>query len=166
MHISLIVMQPRIENLNEKKLVGKRLVMSFANNKTRELWQSFMPQRNEILNKIGNDMYSMQIYAPAYFSNFNPHNEFEKWATVEVTDFNNIPTGMEHFTLAKGTYAVFIHKGSSNDNGTYQYIFHTWLPGSDYLLDHRPHFEIIGEKYKNGDPESEEEIWIPVKLKA
>jgi len=33
-------------------------------------------------------------------------------------------------------------------------------------LDNRPHFEVLGEKYKNGDPESEEEIWIPVKEKA
>jgi AraC family transcriptional regulator len=32
-------------------------------------------------------------------------------------------------------------------------------------LDNRPHFEILGEKYKQGSPDSEEEIWIPVKEK-
>ena len=52
---------------------------------------------------------------------------------------------------------------------TYQYIFETWLTSSEYALDHRPYFEILGEKYKNDDPSSEEEIWIaitPKKLKV
>jgi AraC family transcriptional regulator len=63
-------------------------------------------------------------------------------------------------------YAVFIHKGpASKGPETYNYIFGTWLPGSDYILDSRPHFALMGEKYKNDDPASEEEIWIPVKLK-
>jgi AraC family transcriptional regulator len=48
---------------------------------------------------------------------------------------------------------------------TFQYIFGTWLPNSEYVLDNRPHFEILGEKYKNDDPTSEEEIWIPIKAK-
>jgi AraC family transcriptional regulator len=39
------------------------------------------------------------------------------------------------------------------------------LPNSNYHLDDRPHFEILGEKYKNADPGSEEEIWIPIKAK-
>jgi len=37
------------------------------------------------------------------------------------------------------------------------------VPSSDYELDNRPQFEILGQKYKNNDPSSEEEIWIPVK---
>jgi AraC family transcriptional regulator len=35
------------------------------------------------------------------------------------------------------------------------------LPGSEYFLDNRPHFEVLGDKYKNNDPTSEEEIWKP-----
>ena len=34
-----------------------------------------------------------------------------------------------------------------------------------YILDNRPHFEVLGGKYKNNDSNSEEEIWIPVKQK-
>jgi AraC family transcriptional regulator len=45
----------------------------------------------------------------------------------------------------------------------FTYIFTRWLPASGYQLDNRPHFEILGDKYKNNDPESEEEIWIPVR---
>lgn len=158
-------MTPRIESLKEKKLIGKRLTMSLANNRTGELWQKFMPNRREILNNISNDLISMQVYKPTHFADFKPTNEFEKWATVEVTNFERVPTEMETFLLAGGLYAVFDYKGSSNDHSIFQYIFGNWLPSSEYLLDDRPHFELLGDKYKNNDPNSEEEIWIPIKPK-
>lgn len=158
-------LQPRIENLHEKKLVGMHLTMSLASNRTGELWQNFMPRRREIANLVTTDLISMQVYKPDYFAKFSPANEFEKWATVEVTDFNQVPNSMETFTLTGGLYAVFDYKGSSNDPAIFQYIFTAWLPQSAYMLDNRPHFEVLGAKYKNADPESEEEIWIPVKLK-
>ncbi len=108
----------------------------------------------------------MQSFDSGYFENFNPHAEFEKWAVVEVVDFNHVPEGMETKVLPAGLYAVFHYKGSSNDGSVFQYIFGVWLPASQYALDSRPHFEVLGEKYKNGDPDSEEEIWIPIKPKT
>lgn len=158
-------MIPRIEILNEKKLIGKWLTMSLAENKTAELWRSFMPNRRFIINNLTNDMVSLQVYKPSYFANFNPTNEFEKWAVVEVTNFDNVPNDMETFILTSGLYAVFDYKGLSTDNRIFQYIYETWLPSSEYDLDDRPHFEVLGEKYKNNDQTSEEEIWIPVQTK-
>lgn len=157
-------MTPEIIIIPSKKLVGKRLTMSFAKNTTFRLWSSFMPHRKEITNAVGTDMFSLQIYSEGFFSNFNPEAGFEKWALVEVTDLNTIPDGMEVFILPGGKYAVFNYKGTAEDAPeTYNYIFREWLPASGYVLDNRPHFEILGEKYKYGDPDSEEEIWIPVK---
>jgi AraC family transcriptional regulator len=158
-------MQPRIEKLKEKKLIGKSITMSFADNKTGELWRSFMPRRREIANTVTTELFSLQVYLSSHFENFDPNREFKKWALVEVADFDNVPRDMETFTLTGGLYAVFQYKGSSADTGVFQYIYTTWLPNSDYVLDERPHFEILGEKYKNDDPDSEEEIWIPVKPK-
>ena len=158
-------MTPRIEILLEKKLIGKRLQMSLANNKTHELWRSFMPRRKEIQNGIGTVLYSVQVYDSLCFNTFDPSNLFEKWATIEVTDFDTVPGEIETFTLASGLYAVFFYKGLNTDTQIFQYIFGTWLPNSEYVLDNRPHFEILGEKYKNNDPNSEEEIWIPIKEK-
>lgn len=158
-------MQPRIEILKEKKLVGKHLTMSLTVNKTAELWKSFMPRRAEITNNISNDLISLQVYSPNYFAEFNPGNEFEKWATIEVTSFNNVPGDLETFILHGGLYAVFDYKGLNTDSSIFQYIFGTWIPNSMYLLDDRPHFEVLGEKYKNADPNSEEEIWIPIRHK-
>jgi AraC family transcriptional regulator len=155
----------RIEILPGKKLIGKRIEMTFSNNRTFELWNGFMIRRKEIRNNLTSELFSMQIYdSPSYFENFNPETIFEKWAAVEVADFNTVPVGMETYILKGGLYAVFIHKGASiTGQKAFQYIYGTWLPSSDYLLDDRPHFEILGEKYKNNDPDSEEEIWIPVK---
>lgn len=158
-------MEPKIELLKEKKLVGKRLTMSLSDNKTGELWRSFMPRRREITNNLTRDLISMTIYKPTHFADFSPINDFEKWAAVEVSDFNHVPNEMETFTLTAGLYAVFNYKGSSTDNSIFHSIFGDWLPSSVYLLDDRPHFEVLGDKYKNADPDSEEEIWIPIRTK-
>ncbi len=158
-------MTPRIQALSEKKLVGIRLIMSFSDNKIGELWRTFLPLRKEIVNNLTNDLISLAVYKPDHFLEFKPTNEFERWATVEVANFENVPAKMQAFDLEGGLYAVFNYKGLNTDNSIFLYIFGTWLPNSDYVLDHRPHFEVLGEKYKNNDPNSEEEIWIPIKIK-
>lgn len=159
-------MVPELKKIPETKLIGMRLNMSLAANKTFELWRSFMPRRREIMNKVNPaEMFSMQVYPPSYsFSNIDLNAMFEKRAVVAVSDIDTVPEGMESFLLPEGLYAVFHHKGdASTGPQVFGYIFGTWLPASGYVIDERPHFEILGEKYKHDSPESEEEIWIPVK---
>ena len=159
-------MIPRTETINEKKLVGKRMTMSYADYRIGELWGSFMPRRKEITNTLTNDLISLVVYAPNHFIDFKPTNQFERWATVEVEDFNKLPDEMETYNLSNGLYAVFNYKGmSSGASAFFQYIYTEWVPNSNYILDDRAHFEVLGEKYKNNDPSSEEEIWIPIKAK-
>ncbi len=47
----------------------------------------------------------------------------------------------------------------------FEYIFGTWLPDSDFLLDNSPHYAIMGNKYKNESPGSEEDLCIPIRPK-
>ena len=156
----------RTETLASKKLIGQSITMSFSNNKTFELWRSFMPRKKEIKNIIGDELYSAEVYPRGFFENFDPSTTFDKWALVEVSDLNEIPEGMKTLTL-DGLYAVFLHIGpASEGEKTYRYIFTEWLPGSAYALDDRPHFTVMGEKYKREDPDSEEEIWIPIQGKS
>lgn len=155
-------MVPRIEILKEKKLVGLNMKMSLADDKTAQLWRAFGPRIKEINNKLSKDKISMQIYDSRYHQNFSPHKIFEKWATVEVENFDDLPHGINTFRLEKGPYAVFDYKGLSSDPSVFKYIFLEWLPVSSFLIDERPHFEVLGEKYKNNDWDSEEEIWIPI----
>lgn len=158
-------MEVQIKTLSPKKLVGTHLRMSLAHNKTYALWHSFMPRLKEFTNRAGNDLLSMQVYDEDFdFKDFNMSTEFDKWAVTEVVDFDSLPQGMDTFVLPGGLYAVFLHKGPASTGPiTFQYIFGTWLPHSGYELDQRPHFELLGAKYKNEDPDSEEEIWIPIK---
>ena len=159
-------MTPRIETINEKKLVGKRMTMSYADYRIGELWGSFMPRRKEITNTLTNDLISLVVYAPNHFIDFKPTNQFERWATLEVENFNNVPDELETYNLSSGLYAVFNYKGmSSGAAAFFQYIYSEWVPNSEFILDDRAHFEVLGEKYKNNDPSSEEEIWIPIKAK-
>lgn len=156
-------MTPRIIHLEEKKLVGYSVQMSMVDNRTGEVWGRFAPSIKDIPNRLTDDKFSLQIYPESYFKQFNPNAEFEKWAAVEVEDFEHIPEGMHSFILEPGLYAVFDYKGSSTDKSIFQYIYSKWIPESEYELDERPHFEVLGSKYKNNDPESEEEIWIPIR---
>ncbi len=142
--------------------------MSLTNNKTPQLWSSFMTEKATIKNAVGTDLYSIQLYDDLhYFNNFTPGTEFTKWAAIEVADFRNIPNGFSPLTIASGVYAVFLHKGPASEfPKTIQFIFSQWLPPSAYELDHRPHFELLGKKYKNNSLHSEEEVWIPIREKA
>jgi AraC family transcriptional regulator len=156
---------PSIELLPETIIIGKHIQMSFADNKTGLLWSSFMPGVNDIQNRINSNLISMQLYPLSFFSEFNPSTPFEKWAGVPVSSAQHIPDGLESYTIPNGLYAVFHYVGSSANPEAFQYIFTEWLPDSNYLLDERPHFEVLGEKYKNNDSKSEEDIWIPIKPK-
>ena len=155
-------MEPKIITIKSKNLVGISLKMSLAESRIAELWSSFMPRLSEIKNLISSDLYSLQVYDSNYFDEYNPRLVFEQWALIEVENFDNIPSGMQSFVLSEGQYAVFLHKGMNTDNSIFQYIYGSWLPNSVYQLDSRPHFELLGSKYKNESPDSEEEIWIPI----
>ncbi len=83
-----------------------------------------MPVRNEVQNVVGKELYSIEIYPVDFFNDFDPGKIFEKWAAIEVNDFNNIPDSMYTLITPRGLYAVFIHKGPASEGPkTYNYIF-------------------------------------------
>ncbi|MEZ4920362.1 MAG: GyrI-like domain-containing protein [Saprospiraceae bacterium] len=158
--------EPRIEVFPEKRFVGKRISMCISQNKTRELWQGFMPRRTEIKDVIGSEFYSIEVYPPGYFDHFDPEMVFDKWASVQVATAEAIPDGMVALLVPEGLYAVFIHKGpASLGPETFLYIFGSWIPESQYEVDDRPHFEIMDHRYKGEAIDSEEELRIPIRKK-
>lgn len=159
-------MNAQIKILTEKKLIGKNISMSFLDNKTFQLWSGFMPRRKEIVNAADANLYSLEVFPEGYFDNFDSAIKFRKWAAVEVKNLNTIPAEMESLIIPTGLYAVFLHKGPASEaHQTYHSIFAEWLPNSEYRVDDRPHFAVMDERYKKDDPDSEEEIWIPVKYR-
>lgn len=158
-------MKSRIDRIKRKTLVGKYQSMSYIDNKTSSLWQSFMKDRQLIHNRVDKNYYSMQVYTtPFKYENFSPSQVFTKWAAVEVSEANSIPSGMETYVLEGGLYAVFDHIGPASDFGkSMHFIFKIWLPQSGYEVDNREHFEILEEGYNPMDEKAREEIWIPIK---
>lgn len=157
-------MNPRIEHLSPKTLVGMRRTMTFATMNPAILWSAFMPRKQEIPLMVGTDLYSLEVYPHNFFASMSIDAEFDKWAAVEVSENQYVPNGMETLSVPEGMYAVFVHYGPASEaKATYDAIFRTWLPASGYLLDDRPHFAVMGAKYRHNDPQSEEEIWIPVR---
>ena len=158
-------MTPKIVTIAPKKLIGFSIEMSLLDNKTQTIWKLFMPRLKEITNAVSADLFSLQQYPENYFKNFTSETLFTKWAAVEVKDFENIPDGFEKLELIGGKYAVFLHKGNTEmfaENA--KYIYTEWLPNSGFQLDKKPHFEVLGDNYLGHEnPESEEEIWIPIK---
>ncbi len=153
-------MNPKLIVRTEKNVIGMKSSMhhnDFGN--IVALWKRFMPQRKTIKNVINEEFIALQVYRD--FNNFE--KPFDIWACVEVSSLETISDGMESFTIPEGEYAVFHHKGM-DATATYQQIMTEWLPNSGYEIDDRPHFQVMGEKYKNGSPDSEEDFYVPIKL--
>lgn len=157
--------QPDIVEIKTKKLVGIKVITSLADDKTSLLWKRFMQSRDAIKNNINEDLFSVQLYSEEFIKGeFDSQTVFEKWAAMEVYDFTIIPKGLQQLEIPAGLYAVFTHQGTAKEFAeTSKAIFAEWLPSSDYSLDDRPHFEVLGEEYKGPEnPASREKIWIPV----
>lgn len=144
-------------------LVGMKRELSLSNYDVAILWQEFKPRKKEILYTTSNDLFSLAMYPANYFDVFDPTKLFTRAACMEVSMLEEVPRGFEIFNIPESLYAVFHYEGSNTSNEIFEYIYGTWIPASGYRLDDRPHFEVLGEKYKNGSVDSEEEIWIPIK---
>ncbi len=151
--------------LERTRLAGRSLQMSFAANLTGKLWEELMPLRFQLREIAGPELYSVEIYPDAgFFKHFNPHRNFEKWAAVSVPVETEFPASLQELIIPAGKYAVFLYRGKSTEAASfYQSIFQEWIPAAGYQLDDRPHMALMGDKYRNNDAASEEEIWIPVR---
>jgi AraC family transcriptional regulator len=155
--------EPRFVEREPGRLVGMRVTMSVADNRTGELWRRFMPRRGEVAAR-GAERYSVEVYPAGYFHHFDPAAPFEKWAALPVDDDATVPDGMDALRLPGGLYAVFHLRGPAGAAAeVYGHIYGSWLPTSGYTLADGPHLAVMGEKYRGDDPASEEDIWIPVR---
>jgi len=160
--------EPKIITVDQKLLVGVSIQTSINESGMPRAWSQLMPKKKEIENSIGSNLYSIQRYdAPNSFKEFTLDTKFTYIAGIEVAAHNQIPSGLEALTLDGGMYAIFTHKGThAQFRNTTRYIHQEWLPKSKYALDHRNHFEVLGEKYLGQDnPNSEEDVWIPIRSK-
>jgi AraC family transcriptional regulator len=156
------MIEPVILNFEGAVLCGASEAMSLQTFTPWTLWPRVMPRLAQIRNRSSQDLISLRNFngIPVFGPQANPN--FTYWGGVEVLEANK---GFEHLEIPAGTYAVFHYKGLSSDSTIWRYIYSQWLPNSKWELDERPHFERLGSKYKNDDPTSEEDIYIPIRPK-
>ena len=154
------MVSPKIVDLKAKYSVGLKKTTSMDPEQIKSLWQEFMPQLHRIEGRKSQELIALQD-----FSNSDPNNPtdlFDMWALTEVKEENAFPDSMTQFNIPEGLYAVFLLKGT-DVQGLMTFIMKDWLPHSEYKLDtNRPHFQIMGKKYKNNHPDSEEDFYIPI----
>ena len=67
-------LEPQIQTFPKTQLVGKKISMSYAENKTVTLWKSFMPHKNDISHIKNRNLYSVEVYSEAnFFKDFDLH---------------------------------------------------------------------------------------------
>lgn len=157
-------MEPRIVQLEPITLVGLPYYGDSADNKFAQVWERFMPHEKDILHRIKPGVgYGVEIYGPE----FDQQRQWTYLPSVQVSQVESIPLVLFPKTLPAATYAVFTAKGGIPKLGeTFQYAYMTWLPTSQYQVAYPFDFEYYDERFKDNDPDSEVDIYIPIKPKT
>ncbi len=127
-----------------------------------ELWAHFPAEIGSIPNRRIPERYYQIVFWPHQYD----LEGYFLMCAVEVDDLNHINPSLVGKSLPSARYLRFIHRGCSGKVGlTYQYIYESWLPKSDYKLSLPYNFELYDEKFLGPDnPDSESEIYIPVEV--
>lgn len=155
-------MEPRIVEKDAFTVVG---MIYFGDNQKGEigqLWTEFNRRAGKIEHRVDGAGYGF------CFMDESSNPNFWYICSLAVDQIGEIPMEMVAKTVPAQTYAVFTHKGPVATLGeTYGQAYGTWLPGSEYEPAAHFDFEYYDERFTNTtDPNSELDIYIPIKRKA
>lgn len=135
-----------------------------------DLWRSFNTRVGEISNMTGDLFFGICDD----FDEKSGSSKFRYTAAAEVTEFGDLPEGMDAKEIGPQKYAVFTHKVTSPDlsadfKATLNYIWGTWFPQSNYERVPAPDFELYDSRFippgAPDGPGGEIDVYIPVKRK-
>ncbi|HEX5102699.1 MAG TPA: GyrI-like domain-containing protein [Pirellulaceae bacterium] len=125
------------------------------------LWESFLHRAKEVPARLGAASYGI-IYGRPEAQRSHPH-ELQYIAGVAVRSTDNVPAGMVAHTVAPGTFAVFLHRGSIAKIGdTCREIYRVWLPQSAWEHAGIADVELYDERFAGQSDRSEMEYWVSV----
>lgn len=172
-------MEHRIVRREAFKVVGMQIITTLrsvaVNMDIAKLWVRFAPRVDEIRGRIAPTITYCIRGNPAddetSQDELTDETQQGQLACIEVEKFDDVPPGMVGITVPGRTYAVFTHKGRVFPNQlrqTYGHIYGEWLPRSGYETDGGFDFELYDEERFKApdDPESETDIYIPVRRKT
>lgn len=151
-------MNVAIKDMPEFTVVGLSLQTLPKSPEISKLWDSFVPRSHEIANR------SEAQVAYGVMESSENMSKLHYLAGAPVNKAEVLPEGMAAWVIEAKAYAVF-ETTLSELSTTFDTIFGTWLPNSDYLQGSGPLLERYGEDF---DPQEHPilSIYIPVKSKA
>jgi AraC family transcriptional regulator len=154
------MMEPKIVTKPAFKAVGLSYVGKNEQGEIPQLWGVFN-QRSAEIQWRGNCAYGLCFSNPEGAA----EGEFEYVAAFEVPNDENIPADMVYREVPEYKYAVFTHHGKLDKLGeTYEYIYNTWLPQSDYEVHPDKYdMEVYDERFKPDSDESAFDIYVALK---
>jgi len=156
-------MEVKIVKKDAMKIVGMSVMSTIKENTIPQLWQDF----NQKACKIGNVLtkgVAVGVCPPVDTKNFDDNTPFKYIAGLIVENFDDVPEGMESYEIPAQKYAVITHKGALDTlQKTYIYFYNTWVKESNYEFTFGAEFELYDSRFKFGEPDSEMDIYRPIK---
>jgi AraC family transcriptional regulator len=138
-------------------VVGLKYRGKNENNEIPQLWRVLGPRTGEIEN-LADDTAAYGISA-----NMDKESgEFDYIAGFEVSSTEGLPEGMVAFEVPGDRYAVFATT-LPKIGETFHNAYETWLPQAGHQLTGGPEFELYDEQFDPQDPDSEFDLYIPIK---
>jgi AraC family transcriptional regulator len=159
-----LTMEPVVVEQEPMIMVGLRTrffsVDSEKNNIADQLpplWDDFLARLDEVEHRVSSTAFGVVRHE-------SPDSDRLVYdAAVEVAGVGCLPDGMVRFDLPAATYAHFTHRGPATDlNLTVNYVYSTWLTGSEHRHTYGPDLEIYGERYHPTSPDSVMGYAIPI----
>ncbi len=156
-------MEPQIVALDTLYLVGLPFYGDASEGQFGKTWDRFIKIEKQIKKRVNQEVtYGVEIYGEEFHTD-------QKWVyfpSVAVSDLAEIPDILFGKILPAATYAVFTVKGGLDKiPETFRYAYDQWLPASKYEMGYAFDFELYDERFKGREPDSELDLYLPVKLK-
>ena len=161
------IMEPKIVSKSSFKSVGLSYIGKNEHGEIPQMWGVFNQRSQEINTSDNACFYGLCFSFPDDKKKsraFGP-GEFEYIAAAEVSSDRVLPAGMVYREVPAYKYAVFTHHGKLDRLGdTYDYIFNTWLPQSDF----EPHpdkfdMEVYTDEFESDSDDSKFSIYVALK---
>lgn len=150
-------MEPRIVERAAFTVVGMMVRGKAESNEIPQMWEALNPRVREIQDRTGDDV------AYGISTNMDEQTgEFDYIGGFEVGRVHEIPEGMIRFEVPGGNYAVF-RTTLPRIGDTFMHAYRTWAPQSGYELTGGPDFELYGEEFDPRNPDSEFDVYIPIR---
>ncbi len=149
--------EPHIIRKDAFTLVGMKIRTTAMSPEIPQLWASFVPRIGEV------PLIVEPHVSYGLMENFDPvQGRFDYMAAVAVKGSPQLRDGMVALEVAACTYAVFTTT-LANIGSTFAHIYQGWFPNSGFGPADAPQFERYDESFDPTNPNSQIEIYIPLK---